>query len=79
MSIIASRINSSGTYFVHGTFDEVTTSTIRLTTSTHYAAQFDEVTYNSTNPAIKNLIRYTEQFNNASCLKLGQALVQLIQ
>ena len=74
MSIIASRINSSGTYFVNGTFDEVTTSTIRLTTSTHYAAQFDEVTYNSTNPAIKNLIRYTEQFNNASWSKTRSSI-----
>jgi hypothetical protein len=46
MSITASRITSSGTLFISGEFNEVTTSTIRLTTSTHYAAQFDEVSIN---------------------------------
>ena len=45
MSIIASRINSSGTYFVNGTFDEVT--------------------FSNTSPVIKNLLRFTEQFDNA--------------
>jgi hypothetical protein len=46
MSITASRITSSGTLFISGEFDEVTTSTIRLTTSTYYAALFDEVSIN---------------------------------
>ena len=46
MSITASRITSSGTLFISGEFDEVTTSTIRLTTTTYYAAQFDEVSIN---------------------------------
>ena len=41
---IATRINSSGTYFVNGIFDEVTTSTIRTATDTVYASEFDEIT-----------------------------------
>jgi hypothetical protein len=62
MSIVASRITSTGTLFISGEFDEVTTSTLRITTTTQYAAYFDEVTYSSTSPAIKNLLTNTEQF-----------------
>jgi hypothetical protein len=43
MPTIAARITSTGTLFINGEFDEVTTSTIRITTTTQYAAQFDEV------------------------------------
>lgn len=43
MPTIASRLTSTGTLFISGEFDEVTTSTIRLTTTTYYAARFDEV------------------------------------
>jgi hypothetical protein len=32
--------------FISGEFDEVTISTIRLTTTTYYAAEFDEVSIN---------------------------------
>ena len=42
MSIIASRITSSGTLFISGEFDEVT------------------------QPTIKNLLTYTEEFNNTA-------------
>jgi hypothetical protein len=41
---IATRINSSGTYFVNGIFDEITTSTIRIATDTVYASELDEIT-----------------------------------
>jgi hypothetical protein len=43
MSIVASRITSAGTLFISGEFNEVTTSTLRITTTTQYAAHFDEV------------------------------------
>jgi len=43
MPIVASRLTSTGTLFISGEFNEVTTSTIRLTTTTYYAAGFDEV------------------------------------
>ena len=43
MAIVAARITSTGTLFISGQFDEVTTSTIRITTTTQYAALFDEV------------------------------------
>lgn len=43
MSIVAARLTSTGTLFISGQFDEVTTSTIRVTTTTQYAAFFDEV------------------------------------
>jgi hypothetical protein len=65
MTTIATRINNSGMYFVNGSFDEITTSTIRTTTNTVYASLLDEVTYNTTSPVIKNLIQYTEQLDNA--------------
>lgn len=64
MAIIATRINNSGTYLVNGSFDEVTTSTIRVTTDTVYASLIDEVTYNLTAPIIKNLLTYSEQYIN---------------
>jgi hypothetical protein len=63
MATLTTRINSSGTYFVNGSFDEITTSTIRTTTNTVYTSLLDEVTYNTTTPAIKNLFKYTETFN----------------
>lgn len=43
MPTVASRLTSTGTLFISGEFNEVTTSTIRLTTTTYYAAKFDEV------------------------------------
>ena len=43
MPIVASRLTSTGTLFISGEFNEVTTSTMRLTTTTYYAALFDEV------------------------------------
>ena len=46
MPIVASRLTSTGTLFISGEFNEVTTSTIRLTTTTYYAARFDEVSIN---------------------------------
>jgi len=66
MATISTRINSSGTYLVNGTFDEITTSTIRTTTNTVYASLLDEVTYNTSSPAIKNLLIYTDSFDNAA-------------
>ena len=65
MTTTAARINNSGTLFISGEFNEVTTSTLRVTTSTQYAAEFNEVTYNVTTPTIKNLVQYTEQLDNA--------------
>lgn len=46
MPTVASRLTSTGTLFISGEFNEVTTSTIRLTTTTYYAAGFDEVSIN---------------------------------
>ena len=46
MATVASRLTSSGTLFISGEFDEVTGSTIRLTPTTYYAAEFDEVSIN---------------------------------
>jgi hypothetical protein len=45
MAIISTRLNSSGTLYVNGILDEISTSTLRTTTDTVYAAAFDEVTY----------------------------------
>ena len=46
MTTTAARINNSGTLFISGEFNEVTTYTIRINTTTQYAAQFDEVSIN---------------------------------
>lgn len=43
MPTLASRLTSTGTLFISGEFNEVTTSSIKLTTETCYAARFDEV------------------------------------
>lgn len=43
MAIVAARLTSTGTLFISGEFNEVTTSTIRVNTTTYYAAAFDEV------------------------------------
>jgi hypothetical protein len=41
---VVSRLTSTGTLFIGGIFDEITTSTIRITSSsTQFAAEFDEV------------------------------------
>ena len=66
MATISTRINSSGTYLVNGSFDEITTSTIRTTTNTVYASLLDEVTYNTSSPVIKNLLIYTDSFDNVN-------------
>ena len=41
---IGRRVTSTGAVFISGEFDEVTQSTIRLTTANYFAAEFDEVT-----------------------------------
>lgn len=46
MATVGRRITSSGNISISGEFNEVTLSTIRLTTTAYYAAQFDEVTLN---------------------------------
>jgi len=46
MAIVAARLTSTCTLFISGQFDEVTTSTICVNTTTQYAALFDEVTIN---------------------------------
>jgi hypothetical protein len=43
MTIVASRLTSTGTLFISGEFNEVAQSNIKLTTTTYYAAMFDEV------------------------------------
>jgi hypothetical protein len=43
MPTLVSRLTSTGTLFISGELNEVTTSIIKLTTATYYAAQFDEV------------------------------------
>jgi hypothetical protein len=43
MPILASRLTSTGTLFISGEFNEVAQSSIKLTTTSYYAAMFDEV------------------------------------
>lgn len=60
MATLATRITSTGTLFVNGSFDEVTTSSHRVSTNTVYASFLDEVTYNaSSGVANKNLVSYS--------------------
>jgi hypothetical protein len=46
MATVASRLTSTGTLFISGEFNEVTTSTVRLTPTAYYSARFDEVSIN---------------------------------
>jgi hypothetical protein len=43
MATLATRITSTGTYLVNGSFDEITQATVRVTTNTVYASSIDEV------------------------------------
>ena len=55
MATLATRLTSTGTFLVNGTFDEVTKTTISITTDTVYSKFLDEVTLTrgSTNPALQ--------------------------
>lgn len=55
MATLATRITSTGTFLVNGTFDEITRTTISVTTNTVYSSLFDEVTLTkgSTSPAMR--------------------------
>jgi hypothetical protein len=53
MAIVARRLTSTGTMSISGEFDEITTSTIRLSTTTYYAALFDEVSMNGNSVAMR--------------------------
>ena len=60
MATLATRITSTGTLFVNGSFDEITISTHRVSTNTVYASLLDEVTYNANSGvANKNLVNYS--------------------
>ena len=43
---IARRLTSTGSIFISGEFDEVTHTSIKLTTANYFAAEFDEVSIN---------------------------------
>ena len=73
MSTLITRLANNGTFFTNGNgvFDEVTNQGSsppeRYTTAGYLVSGIlDEVTYNSTAPVIKNLLSYTEQFDNAA-------------
>jgi hypothetical protein len=68
MATISTRINSSGTYLVNGSFDEITTSTIRTTTDTVYARLLDEVSFNPTTSGlyIGNSLSYSQDMSQTS-------------
>jgi hypothetical protein len=68
MATIATRINSSGTYLVNGSFDEITTSTIRTTTDTVYARLLDEVVFNPATSGlyIGNSLSYSQDMSQTS-------------
>ncbi len=53
MATIARRLTADGILSISGEFDEVTQSTISLTTTTYYAATFDEVTINGGGTAMR--------------------------
>lgn len=76
MSTLITRLANNGTFFTNGNgvFDEVTNQGSsppeRYTTAGYLVSGIlDEVTYNSTAPVIKNLLSYSEQFDNAAWSK----------
>ena len=52
MAIVARRLTSAGVLSITGEFDEVTKTTISLTTTNQYAALLDEVTLQTTSPPL---------------------------
>lgn len=52
MATVASRLTSTGTLFISGEFDEVTKTTISLTTANQFAALLDEVTLATSTPPL---------------------------
>ena len=52
MPVVARRITSTGSLYLSNTIDEVSTTTIRLTTDTFYVSEFDEVSL-VTSPAYR--------------------------
>ena len=76
---IASRLLSTGTLLVNGSFDEFTesanaTTLTRQTINTILANNFDEVTFNSVNPIIINQFTYSEDFSNVAWQKSGATI-----
>ena len=65
MPTTASRITSTGTLFVSGQFDEVTTTTVKLSTTTYNLTLLDEVTYNPASGVTTNLFANSQAFSNA--------------
>jgi hypothetical protein len=41
---VARRLTSTGSVFISGEFDEITHTSIKLTTANYFASEFDEVT-----------------------------------
>ena len=63
MPTTISKLFPTGILQVRGELDELTYGSIKIGSTGTYASLFDEVTYNSTTPDIKNLLTYTEDFS----------------
>lgn len=67
MPTLARRITSTGTMFISGEFDEITQSTIRLTTTTYFASEFDEHSINGGSTAMREtaagVVLVSREFN----------------
>jgi hypothetical protein len=79
MPIITSRLTSTGTLFISGEFNEVATSTIRVTTTTYYAANFDEVSIHGSTPAKRETntgtLLVSDQFDEVTGFVITSGLV----
>lgn len=61
MSIVASRLTTAGVLSIAGEFDEVTKTTISLTTANQFAALLDEVTIHADSVTFTPVPAYSEQ------------------
>jgi hypothetical protein len=60
---VARRLTSTGSVFISGEFDEITHTSIKLTTANYFAAEFDEVTFSSISLNIVNQLIQTENLS----------------
>ena len=81
MATSVTRNTSTGDLLINGSFDEVTysgnvTFANKVTSNTEYVPGiFDEVTYNTVSPTVKNLWQYTQVFTNAYWQKSGSVTI----
>ncbi len=73
---LTTRLTNTGTLFVNGSFDEITTSTIRIDASTVYASLLDEVSLASGSLNFSGTNSYLTSPNNSAFTCAGDFTIE---